>query len=286
MCTLQLFNRHLHHFSSHHAHLLEGIVKRLVSLPFINIRNQSTDSKTNMICQQKFDYLLALDFEATCKEDTKPQNFYANDDSKPAQEIIEFPVLKINCETFEIESTFHSYVRPTINPQLSDFCTRLTGIIQDTVDQAEPLESVLQKFDKWMADEKLITYDANQEVIELAQFTFITCGNWDLGVMLPNECDMKGLKMPSYMKRWINLKKSYSNCFGKWPQSLMSMCEDLGITPDGRWHSGIDDCKTLAQIAKKIALNGHVFSNTTLLTTTAPPNAPWIPMTRHLPRSH
>ena len=71
---------------------------------------------------QKFDYLLILDFEATCG--TK------GDEPKP-QEIIEFPCALLNVNRgFEVEAIFHKYVRPIKNPLLSAFCTELTGINQ------------------------------------------------------------------------------------------------------------------------------------------------------------
>lgn len=41
------------------------------------------------------------------------------------QEIIEFPILKLNGRTMEIESTFHMYVQPVVHPQLTPFCTEV-----------------------------------------------------------------------------------------------------------------------------------------------------------------
>jgi len=43
------------------------------------------------------------------------------------QEIIEFPVLKVNGITFEIESQFHQYVQPDVHKELTDFCTEVHG---------------------------------------------------------------------------------------------------------------------------------------------------------------
>jgi len=43
------------------------------------------------------------------------------------QEIIEFPVLKVNGITFEIESQFHQYVQPDVNKELTDFCTEVNS---------------------------------------------------------------------------------------------------------------------------------------------------------------
>ena len=71
---------------------------------------------------QKFDYLLVLDFEATCGN-----KGYV---PKP-QEIIEFPCALLNARKgFQIEAIFHEYVRPIQNPKLTTFCTELTGITQ------------------------------------------------------------------------------------------------------------------------------------------------------------
>jgi ERI1 exoribonuclease 2 len=68
---------------------------------------------------QPFDYLLVLDFEATC---------WNNLDSKKKQsEIIEFPVVLYDVKNNEIVAEFQQYVIPTEHPKLSDFCIQLTG---------------------------------------------------------------------------------------------------------------------------------------------------------------
>ncbi|XP_021106418.1 ERI1 exoribonuclease 3 isoform X7 [Heterocephalus glaber] len=138
---------------------------------------------------QRYHYFLVLDFEATCD---KPQIH--------PQEIIEFPILKLNGRTMEIESTFHMYVQPVVHPQLTPFCTELTGIIQAMVDGQPSLQQVLERVDEWMAKEGLL--DPNVKSI------FVTCGDWDLKVMLPGQCQYLGLPVADYFKQWINLKKS------------------------------------------------------------------------------
>jgi ERI1 exoribonuclease 3 len=60
------------------------------------------------------------------------------------KEIIEFPVLKVNTKTFEIEDTFHSYVEPKIHKKLTQFCTELTGITQNMVDNQPSIELTLK----------------------------------------------------------------------------------------------------------------------------------------------
>lgn len=92
-----------------------------------------------------YDYICVVDFEATCEVDN-PSDFH--------HEIIEFPMVLINTHTLEIVSdlfvkllhcrphfkmftpfmwqvdSFQEYVKPELNPQLSDFCVKLTGITQ------------------------------------------------------------------------------------------------------------------------------------------------------------
>ena len=46
----------------------------------------------------------------------------------PFQEIIEFPILKLNGRTMEIESAFHVYVQPVVHPQLTPFCTEVRAL--------------------------------------------------------------------------------------------------------------------------------------------------------------
>ena len=81
---------------------------------------------------QAFHYIFILDFEATCLKDMR---------LKP-QEIIEFPCVKFNTKTLEVESTFQSYVQPIFNPKLSPFCIKLTGISQEKVDAAPQFPEV------------------------------------------------------------------------------------------------------------------------------------------------
>ncbi|EDO45088.1 predicted protein [Nematostella vectensis] len=93
-----------------------------------------------------FDYYLVLDFEATCDDKNKP---------KP-QEIIEFPVTKVNSRTLQTEAEFHQYVCPTAHPKLTTFCTDLTGITQDMVEGKPDLQTTLQVYSDVMGKQSKI----------------------------------------------------------------------------------------------------------------------------------
>merc|ERR1712004_141975 len=193
---------------------------------------------------QLFDYFLVLDFEATCQEGQR---------IKP-QEIIEFPVLKVHGKSFETEAVFHQYVGPEVHTELTPFCTELTGIVQDMVDNQPNIRDTLQSLDKWMYEQGLKE--------EEAKITFVTCGDWDLKTMLPGQAEHFNLKYPNYLKRWINIKKPYAKTMGNYPKGLDSMLTGLGMKFEGRPHSGIDDCRNIARVLKGLAERGCLFQMT------------------------
>ena len=78
----------------------------------------------DLLPEEQVDYFLVLDFEGVNNK------YHGGPD---IMEIIEFPVLKVNAQTLETESIFHSYVQPTIHTQLNPVCTEITGITQAMV---------------------------------------------------------------------------------------------------------------------------------------------------------
>lgn len=195
--------------------------------------------------KQLFKYLLVLDFEATCDNKHQPV----------PQEIIEFPVIKINTTTLESEAIFHTYVEPDVNPKLSPFCTELTGIRQSQIDGQPHLTEVLDKmFPAWMEQHGLLDPENSS--------LFVTCGDWDLKTMLPSQCSYLKKQPADYFHKWCNIKKAFCDVTSKYPRGMMEMLTVLGIPHTGRHHSGIDDCTNIGNIAKELIRRGHVFKQT------------------------
>ena len=141
------------------------------------IRKSSTFMKImaqpkNKIKPQNFKFFLVLDFEANCQKGQRLD----------PQEIIEFPCLLVESETFKIVSTFHEYIKPVGVPGLTPFCTELTGITQDMVDTKKTFPDILEKFQVWYGENSLT----------LENSSFVTCGLWDLVDMLPKQCKYSG----------------------------------------------------------------------------------------------
>ena len=97
-----------------------------------------------------------------------------------------------------MKDTFQTYVKPTIDPQLTDFCTELTGITQEQVDQGVTLDEALKQVHMFLGKNGLFK----------EEFVFMSCGDFD-GNMLSREAKAKEFFVPNYLKRWINIKKTF-----------------------------------------------------------------------------
>ena len=201
----------------------------------------------------------------------------------------------MNSSNFAIESVFHTFVRPTVNPHLKPFCTSLTGIVQDDLEDAPTFPEALRSFGAWMRDEGLLFpthsedelgrdergfdtpqletptpppappkrrfdkkgVDSNDspplDIIVPDDFAFVSCGDWDLGKMMPSQCALLGISTPAHFRSWINLKVSFSESHGKWARGMSHMMDELKLPMQGRAHSGLDDCANLVAIMKEIA---------------------------------
>ncbi|KAI8828500.1 ribonuclease H-like domain-containing protein [Chytridium lagenaria] len=202
---------------------------------------------------QPFDFYLVFDVEATCQEDNR--NFH--------NEIIEFPIILIDGRSRTIISEFHSYVRPTLHPILSSYCTNLTGITQETVSTSPLFPNVLESFEDWLSEYSDYPF---------RNCVFITDGPWDIRDFIPKQLDASKIAKPPYFaKRFINLRRMYENFYSRNPAmspaptltrksiNLVGMLTGLDMTFQGREHSGIDDARNIARIALKMMEDGAVF---------------------------
>ncbi|KAJ2963933.1 hypothetical protein NQZ79_g1096 [Umbelopsis isabellina] len=189
---------------------------------------------------QPFDYYLFFDVEATCEEN----------DKRYPHEIIEFPVVLVEGKTFEIVDQFRSYVKPSINPVLTEFCTKLTGITQETVDKSPDFISMLNDFQTWMAK-----YSLFQEKSAI----FVTDGPFDIRDFITQQCNHDNITVPAYFFRWVDIKKAYARFYNGKPETIATMLDRLGMEFEGRAHSGLDDATNIYRIARHMFHKGYVF---------------------------
>ena len=98
-----------------------------------------------------FRYLYCVDLEATCDE------VGANESLRPLAVVpeqmktIEIGLVVIDLETLKVIDEFQSFVRPQINPALTDFCKQLTSIQQADVDGAGTYVEIGQELGGFIA---------------------------------------------------------------------------------------------------------------------------------------
>lgn len=173
-----------------------------------------------------------IDFEATCLENELIDK----------QEIIEFPSVVMD-ENGTIESTFRAYVKPEHNPQLSEFCTRLTGITQQDVDNAQPFVRVLEDHTRWLTEQGLFE--------KHGLFQVVTMGDWDFMNIFPHQCDLCNITVPPHFRRWVNLKHVLLTHFVGFPKHISLhhvVTKYFKLEWIGRMHSGLDDSHNIAMI--------------------------------------
>lgn len=182
---------------------------------------------------------IIFDLEATCWE---------NDKSRPS-EIIEIGAVMLD-ENLEIVSEFQTFVKPILNPILSDFCRGLTSIRQLDVDNAPTFKEALKAFQDWMGkDVQLCSwgfYDKKQFKSNCERHKLPT--NWiskhisikhQHGQMVVQQMKETG-ESNSKIKRFER---------GVGMETALRM---LNLSLDGTHHRGIDDARNIAKIFRAI----------------------------------
>lgn len=192
--------------------------------------------------------MVVLDFEATCDADS----------SVEPVEIIEFPSILYSPLEDEVIDEFTAFVRPMVHPELTEFCRDLTGIAQRDVAEAQPFPAVFADHRRWLAGHG---FDVDRD----GQFDFVTCGDWDLRTMLPQQVSLvapDGSGPPPAYRTWINVKRVMRATHGSDAvATLPAMLEALDLPLVGRHHRGIDDCRNILAIVRALLSRGVLLSS-------------------------
>ncbi|XP_060523723.1 3'-5' exonuclease Snipper [Cylas formicarius] len=199
--------------------------------------------------KQFFDYLMVLDFEATCWNKT--------DYDKGQSEIIEFPCVLYDVVNDKVISEFQQYVMPTERQKLSTFCTELTGIQQTQVDNGVPLKTCLVLFHRWL-NQQILKYNISLKFPTSFCKTcvFATWSDWDLGNCLKNECRRKGIIRHDMFNRWIDVRSLYVEHYNVKPKGLLGALNEVGLTFEGTQHCGLHDARNTAKLIGKMVNDG------------------------------
>lgn len=167
--------------------------------------------------------LIVFDLEATCwAAGTRPERM----------EVIEFGAVRLDPAG---DREFASFVRPSREPELSEFCTELTGIRQPDVDGAPLFPEAFAAFAAWV----------DEEPPPLACW-----GAWDDG-QLRRQCREHGLGVPPWLAApAINLKLRFAAHHDGQRMGMKRALRLLDLPLEGAHHRALDDARNLAKIAR------------------------------------
>ena len=160
---------------------------------------------------------IIFDLEATCWLGRPP---------KGLNEIIEIGAIKVN-DYGEAESKFSKFVKPTINPILSDFCKKLTSISQEDIERSRVYPHVISEFMDWIG-------------VEDEPYCLISWGKYDCQ-QLAQDCELHRLDV-QWLDHHYNLKPAYRE---------LKAVKLEGFEFTGVHHRAISDAENLAKIFMK-----------------------------------
>lgn len=174
---------------------------------------------------------IIFDLEATCWSEEDKNNDRLKHKYKQ-NEIIEIGAIMLD-ENLNIIGEFDEFVKPTINPILSDFCKELTHIKQEDVDKANTLNTVMSKFEKWCGNDCYLCswgfYDKKQikKEIKLKYYR----GN-----------------IEKLLQNHISIKHQFGDIKKIRPCGTQKALNMLKLKFEGTQHRAIDDVRNITKI--------------------------------------
>ncbi|MEJ8862281.1 3'-5' exonuclease [Pseudomonas jessenii] len=182
-------------------------------------------------------YLYCVDLEATCDEVEKSESTRPLAVAPDQMETIEIGLVVIDLESLEIVDEFQRFVRPQINPTLTDFCTKLTSIQQTDVDDARTYQEV---------GEELRMF-----AVRYPNAAWASWGDYDARQL---ERDAGFAACPSLLEGLphFNARKWHAGLYDNRPKGLKQTVESLGLVWQGTYHRGVDDARNVAAVIKEM----------------------------------
>lgn len=180
---------------------------------------------------RELDKIIVVDVESTCDE-PQPSNFVS--------EIIEVGIAIVDVNKLQIEKTDSIFIKPQFS-QVTPFCTKLTTLTQEQVDQGMSFSEACRKIKK--------EYNSLRR-------TWASYGDYDRVQFERNAELYSGLKSP-FGRTHINVKNLMGIGFAKnREEGMPRSVQHFGMVVEGTHHRGIDDAhniaKVLIEILKKI----------------------------------
>ena len=167
---------------------------------------------------------LVVDLEATCSDDGSV--------TVENMEIIEIGACWAT-PSGEVLHQFQHFVRPLVNPILTPFCMKLTGISQRDVDEAPKFAIVAEKLNRFVEEHRG------------PHSVWVSWGAYDFK-QLVKDSELHQVKFPISFPH-LNVKKAFAKVqkIGK-EVGMSKACDLVGRPLAGQHHRGLDDAINVA----------------------------------------
>lgn len=180
---------------------------------------------------RKLDKIIVVDLEATCWRGQPPIG--------QKNEIIEIGLAIVETASLNIIDNRSIMVKPVMS-EISEFCTELTSITPEMVEDGVSLELACHKISS--------LYQSSSRI-------WTSYGEYDKK-QFHESCDFFNVKYPFSDMHW-NIKSMASIFYG-WPEMGMDkLLNRLNIEMDGQHHRGVDDAYNIAKILIEILKKGR-----------------------------
>ena len=175
--------------------------------------------------------VLVVDLESACWMGHPPNG--------QSNEIIEIGLSVLDVKSLTIEDSVSYIVKPR-HSKISSFCTKLTTITQEMVDNGEDLKVVTPKIIKKYGSQR---------------YLWASYGEYDKNQM-KHYCNMHNAIYP-FSDMHLNLKTFASMFYGIKEVGMEELLKNLDIPLEGTHHRGVDDSYNLAKILIEILKKGR-----------------------------
>ncbi|MDO8495205.1 MAG: 3'-5' exonuclease [bacterium] len=155
------------------------------------------------------------------------------------KEIVQIGAIKIENEKLVETERYFVFIKPKLNPQLSDYFISLTGITQEIVDKnSVDFSSALVKFKKWCGELPVYSFGRDEEIIK-------------------ENCALVEVSFPFLISQFYDIQDIFKlNGVATERYASGTIVEAFGKKPFRKGHDGLDDARTildgLIELDKKI----------------------------------
>lgn len=174
------------------------------------------------------------------------------------EQIVQFVYLLYDLANNKVATLQQHFVRPTAPDDLisetvlTEECKIQTGLPEDAIRNAQPLEHVLDEFERFLCSKEVHPDHGGKP------FCFCTDGPLHLRMCLIPECIRKNINLPNHFFRFFDLRKEFRKlykCEGP-INCLKDMLDFLGLEGDQSVEYGIRHCHGMAAIIGRFINDG------------------------------